>query len=89
MYGGKHGADATDELGVGADRALAAPLGLVAVAQTAGEVVPGDPAHVATVAWAALHGLAAMANAGMLEDAAFDDVVPATVERLVLGLRPR
>ncbi len=89
MYAGKHRPDATDELRETAVRAFAGPLGLVAEAQTAGEVVPGDPAHVATVAWAALHGLAAMANAGMLEDAAFDDVVPATVERLVLGLRPR
>ncbi len=89
MYAGKHRPDATDELRETADRAFAAPLGLVAEAQTAGEVVPGDPAHVALVTWAAVHGLAAMANAGLLGEASPADVVPASVERLVLGLRPR
>jgi hypothetical protein len=30
-----------------------------------------------------------MVNRGMLDAAELDEVVPATVERLVLGLRPR
>ena len=30
-----------------------------------------------------------MVNNGMLEAAALDEIVPAAVERLVLGLRPR
>ncbi len=89
MYAGKHRPDATDELREAADRAFAAPLGLVAEAQATGEVVPGDPARVALVTWAAVHGLAAMANAGLVERAALDEAVPAAVERLLLGLRPR
>jgi hypothetical protein len=52
-------------------------------------VVPGDPEAVATVAWAAVQGLASIANAGMLDDAALDGLVAGAVERLVLGLRPR
>jgi hypothetical protein len=89
MYAGKHRPDATDELREAADRAFAAPLGLVAEAQATGEVVPGDPARVALVTWAAVHGLASMANAGLLGATAPGDAVPAAVERLVLGLRPR
>ena len=52
-------------------------------------MVPGDPEAVATVAWAAVQGLATMANAGMLDDDALDGLVASAVERLVLGLRPR
>ena len=52
-------------------------------------VVAGDLEEVGTVAVATLHGLAAMVNNGMLDAAALDDIVPATVERLLLGLRPR
>ena len=50
---------------------------------------PATLEEVATVAVATLHGLAAMVNNGMLEAAALDEIVPAAVERLVLGLRPR
>ncbi len=89
MYAGKHRPDATDELREAADRAFATPLGLVAEAQATGDVVPGDPAHVALVTWAAVHGLAAMANAGLVGRTALDEAVPAAVQRLLLGLRPR
>jgi hypothetical protein len=44
---------------------------------------------VATVAWASLHGLAAMANSGLLGDAPLDALVTEAVERLLDGLRPR
>ena len=49
----------------------------------------GDPERVGMVAFAAAHGLAALANNGMLGDADLDEVVDEAVERLVLGLRPR
>ena len=62
---------------------------MIVEGQAAGEVVPGSLEEVATVAIAALHGLAAMVNDGMLEAAALDEIVPAAVERLELGLRPR
>ena len=89
MFAGKHRPGAADSLRLAADRAFEAPLALISEGQAKGEVVPGDPERVAIVAWAALQGLAAMANSRMLGDAALDEIVPVAVERLVLGLRPR
>ena len=89
MFAGKHRPGASDHLRAAADRGFEAPLALIAEGQAAGEVVPGDPERVATVAWAALQGLASMVNSGMLDGAALDDVVTDAVHRLVLGLRPR
>ena len=89
MFAGKHRPGAADSLREAADRAFEAPLALIAEAQAAGEVVPGDPERVATVAWAALQGLATMANSGMLDHAALGEMVDDAVERMILGLRPR
>jgi AcrR family transcriptional regulator len=86
MFAGKH---RSDGLRAAADRAFAAPLTLFATAQASGQVVPGDPERVGVVALATLHGLASLANNGMLGDAELDDVVDEAVDRLVLGLRPR
>ena len=88
MYAGKHrpGADAVR---AAAERAFAAPLALIAEGQERGEVIGGDRERVAAVAWATFHGLAAMANGGLLGDAALDELVEDAVERLVDGLRPR
>jgi AcrR family transcriptional regulator len=87
MFAGKHRPGASDSLHQAADRAFAAPLALIAEGQAAGAVVPGNPEEVAIVAFAAMQGLASLANTGMLE--ADEDTVAAAVERLVLGLRPR
>jgi AcrR family transcriptional regulator len=81
MFAGKHRSEAA------ADRAFATPLALIAEGQAAGHVVAGDPERVAKVAFAAVHGLAALANAGVLE--ADERLVTETVQRLVLGLLPR
>jgi AcrR family transcriptional regulator len=89
MFANKHRPGAADSLREAADAAFAAPLALIADGQAAGAVVPGDPDAVATVAWATVQGLATIANAGMLDDAALDGLVASAVERLVLGLRPR
>jgi hypothetical protein len=51
--------------------------------------VAGDPERVGIMALATLHGIAALANIGMLGGADLDEVVGEAVERLVLGLRPR
>ena len=84
MFAGKH---RSRELEAAADRAFASPLALIADAQAAGEVVAGDPERVAKAAFAAIHGLAALTSAGVLEADA--GLVDETVSRLVLGLRPR
>jgi AcrR family transcriptional regulator len=84
MFAGKH---RSAKLEAAADRAFAAPLALIEHGQAAGEVVPGDPERIGKAAFAAIHGLAALTSAGVLE--ADDRLVDETVARLVLGLRPR
>ena len=86
MFAGKH---RSAGVRAASERAFAGPLSMIVTGQEAGEVVPGTLEEVATVAVATLHGLAAMVNNGMLEAAALDEIVPAAVERLELGLRPR
>ena len=86
MFAGKH---RSEGVRAASERAFEGPLAMIVDAQEAGEVVPGTLEEVATVALASLHGLAAMVNNGMLEAAALDEIVPAAVERLELGLRPR
>jgi AcrR family transcriptional regulator len=88
MYAGKHRPDA-DGLRGAAERAFAGPIRLLADAQAADDVVGGEPADVTVVAWATMHGLAAMANNGLLGDVPMDDIVTSAIERLVDGLRPR
>jgi len=89
MFAGKHRPGAADSLREAGERAFEAPFALITEAQAAGDVVPGDPERVSMVAWAALQGLAALVNSGMVDHAALDDVVADVVERLVLGLAPR
>jgi AcrR family transcriptional regulator len=72
-----------------AERAFATPLAVIAQAQAAGELAPGDPGRVATVAFATLQGLAAMANRGMIEAAPVDTVVTDAIDQMLDGLRPR
>ncbi|WP_028062090.1 TetR/AcrR family transcriptional regulator [Solirubrobacter soli] len=86
MWAGKHRSDAVR---AASDQAFTAPMARIVEAQAAGEVVGGEFEPVATVAVAAFHGLAAMVNNGMLAAADLDEIVPATVERLLDGLRPR
>jgi AcrR family transcriptional regulator len=88
MYAGKHrpGAEAVR---AAADRAFAGPLALVAEGQARGEVVTGDCERLSLVAWSAFHGLASMANGGLLGDRPLEPLVDEAVERLLDGLRPR
>jgi hypothetical protein len=86
MFAGKH---RSATVHAASDRAFAAPLAMIVEAQGAGEVVPGELEEVASIALAALQRLAAVVNNGMLDAAALDAIVPAAVERLPLGLRPR
>jgi len=89
MFASKHRPDAAEGQRAAGVAAFAAPLALIGEGQAAGAVVAGDPEMVATVAWATVQGLASIANAGMLEEAALDGLVAGATERLILGLRPR
>src|SRR5215208_3664101 len=88
MYAGKHvpGADALREA---ADRAFAVPFELFAEAQARGDIAAGDGLRAGMVSWSAFHGLASMANSGMLGDLELEPLVDQAVEQLLDGLRPR
>ena len=88
MFATKH-RDGAEGTRVAADRAFATPVAVIAEAQAAGEVAGDDAEPVARSAFALLHGLASMANGGMLGEADYDAVVTDAVERLLSGLRPR
>jgi hypothetical protein len=86
MFAGKQ---RTDRLYEAANRAFAPALELFVSAQAAGQVVAGDTERVGIVALATLHGIASLANNGMLATEDLDEIVDEAVDRLVLGLRPR
>ena len=88
MFAGKHRPGASESLRRAADAAFEPPLALVTEGQAAGAVVPGDPERVATVAFAALQGIAVLVNSGMLDEEGSTTVADA-VERLLLGRGPR
>jgi AcrR family transcriptional regulator len=89
MFATKHADDASPELARAGERAFAPALIAVADGQAAGAVVAGDPHRVAIVAFAALQGLVALANNGMLDGTPLTETLDEVIERLVLGLRPR
>jgi AcrR family transcriptional regulator len=89
MFATKHADDAAPALAVAGERALAPALRTVADGQAAGTVVGGEPERVAIVAFAALQGLVALTNNGMLDGTPLPATLDEVVERLVLGLRPR
>ena len=89
MFATKHAEGASPELAEAGTRALAPALTTVADGQASGAVVEGEPVRVAIVAFAALQGLVAFANNGMLDGAPLTETLDELVERLVLGLRPR
>lgn len=86
MFAGKHREESLREA---ADRAFAGALALFVAAQADGQVVPGDPERVGILALATLHGLATLANNGMLGHSGLDEAVEEAVDRIVLGQRPR
>ena len=88
MFATKH-RDGAERVLTEADRSLAIALAVVASAQLHGELVAGDAQQITRFVFATVHGLATMANGGMLGDADVDAVVADTVQRLLAGLRPR
>jgi AcrR family transcriptional regulator len=90
MYTGKH-REGAEHVYAAAERAFAVALIVIAEAQESGELIPGDPEPLAKVALATLHGLATLANSGMLEgaDVELEAVVTDAVEMLLSGLRRR
>jgi AcrR family transcriptional regulator len=88
MFATKHREGAEDVLAE-ADRSLAIALAVVASAQLSGDLVAGDAQQITQFVFATVHGLATMANGGMLGGDDVRAVVADAIERLLDGLRPR
>ena len=88
MYRAKHGsAPDADLLAVGRV-SLERVAELIAAAQHDGEVVAGDPAEFALVAFAAVHGVAALATSGTLDGWSAERATTATIGTVLRGLAP-
>jgi AcrR family transcriptional regulator len=87
MFASKRAA-ADDGLHEAAMQAFAAPLALILEGQEGGDLRPGDPQHLGVILFAMLHGLAALANGGMLGGEPLDALVEDAVGGLLRGLRP-
>ncbi len=88
MYAGKHQPGA-ERLREAADRAFEAPLRMVTEAAEKGDIVAADALRAGMVTWSTFHGIAAMANNGMLGDVPLEPLADDAVEQLLHGLRPR
>lgn len=88
MYRSKH-QEGADEIVAAGERSFEQPIALVAQAQEAGEIVPGDPELIASIAFATIHGLASLAGSGMIEPELLDAAVPLAITQMRDGLRPR
>jgi len=88
MFATKHRGGA-EEVRAEAERSLAIALAVVASAQDAGELVSGEAEQITQFVFATLHGLATMANGGMLGDVDLAALVTDAIEQLLSGLRPR
>lgn len=72
-----------------ANRLSSAPIALFEEGQRNGEIVAGDIDSIASVAFATLHGLASLANGGMVDPELLEHVVPYANKLMMDGLRPR
>ena len=71
------------------ERALLIAADIFTAGQRRGEVIPGDPARIGLVAYAAMQGLIAVSTNGEFKKVPVDALVGEFIERLILGLRPR
>ena len=88
MFTSLHRPGADPSLRQANDRAFAAPIALIADAQSDGEIAADDPDRVAMAVLATLQGLAWLANSSVIGDRPIDTVVAQTIETLTNGLRP-
>ncbi len=87
MYTVKHEADASDALVEAGRGSMRAAVDLIAEAQAAGAIAPGDdPERLALVAFASVHGVAALATGDLLEGVSVEEATGATVDLLLRGI---
>lgn len=87
MYTVKHEADASDALVEAGRGSMRAAVDLIAAAQAAGAIAPGDdPERLALVAFASVHGVAALATGDLLDGVSVEDATDATVDLLLRAI---
>jgi fatty acid/phospholipid biosynthesis enzyme len=86
MYTVKHEADASDALVEAGRGSMRAAVAVVAEAQAAAAVQPGDPERLALVAFASVHGVATLATGDMLAGISVEEETDATVDVLLRAI---
>ncbi|WP_448003513.1 TetR/AcrR family transcriptional regulator [Agromyces bauzanensis] len=86
MYTVKHEADASDALVEAGRGSMRAAVELIAEAQSAGDVLPGDPERLALVAFASVHGIAVLATGDLLEGFSVEEATDAAVDMLLSAI---
>lgn len=89
MYSVKHEADASDALLEAGRGSMRTTVALFAEAQAAGAVQPGEPERLALVAFASVHGVAALATGDLLDGVSVEDATTATVDVLLQAVGTR
>jgi AcrR family transcriptional regulator len=87
MFTAKHEEQADPELLELGHQALEIAARLIAEAQQDGVVRPGDPVRLAQVAFSTVHGLAALAVGGLLDDTPLGEAADLALRVLLAGLR--
>ena len=87
MYTVKHEAGASDALVEAGRGSMRAAVDLIAEAQAAGAIAPDDdPERLALVAFASVHGVAALATGDLLEGVSVEEATDATVDVMLRGI---
>jgi hypothetical protein len=86
MYSVKHAEGASDALIAAGQRSMDLAVSLVAAAQEAGQVTPGDSGRIALVVFASVHGVASLATDELLDGMSVEDATEATVELLLRAI---
>ena len=89
MFEAKHRIGAPRELLEAGDAAFSHMPSVLREGQARGEIVAGDPARLSLTMNAALQGLVAISTNGKFKGLPLEALVPETVKRILLGLRPR
>jgi AcrR family transcriptional regulator len=89
MFETKQRPDTPRELLEASEKAFSHAPATFVEAQAAGEVVPGDPAHLALVVFSALLGLVSISTDGKFKGVSLDYLTGEIIERMILGFRPR
>lgn len=87
MFGLKHAPDARAELLAAGHASMELTMRVVVAAQDLGAIGPGDPQHIALVAFSTFHGVATLASGGLLDGVPADELVTTAGELLWRGLQ--